>query len=471
MTFDHLAFVDIETTGGSTDRDRILEIAVICVDNDHVTKEFTTLVNPQMPFSPFIEMITGIKPSDVEGAPTFEDIQHEIYELLKDRIFIAHNVGFDYGFIKHEFKRLGLSFSSDRCCTVKLSRHLYPEYKKHNLDSLIERFEFSCENRHRAYSDTSVLWQFYQHIWKTFPEEHVLTALKEITGRPKLPPHIAEHQIAHLPEKPGVYIFYGEQKLPLYIGKSKNIKDRIFSHFGAIQESTREMEMYNQIREIEFIETPGELGALLLEASLIKDMSPIYNKRTRKYEELVGIFQVEKDGYFHTEIKPFNNKFNKDEPVLAIYKTKAQAKKFLERIVDDNFLCRVMTGLEKSKTGCFNQKIGRCPGACIGEEDASIFNERFLAAFERTKLKDWPYAGAIMIEEVDVEKRRGERYIFKNWQHIGTIKWDEESSSFSGENSSFDYDIYLILKSQLQEKPRLKEVSENELQSFQTNYL
>jgi DNA polymerase-3 subunit epsilon len=467
MSLDRIAFVDIETTGGSADRDRILEIAIICVTNNKVEKEYTTLVNPQMPFSPFIEMITGIKPSDVEGAPTFEDIQNDVYELLKDRLFIAHNVGFDYGFIKQEFRRLGLSFSADRCCTVKLSRHLFPDYRKHNLDSLIERFNFDCESRHRAYSDTYVLWQFYQHLWKHFPPEVITKALDAITGRPALPPNIPEEQIKKLPEAPGVYIFYGEQKLPLYIGKSINIKDRVLSHFGAIQESTKEMEMYNQIRDIEFIETPGELGALLLETSMIKELSPIYNRRSRKYETLYAIYKKEKNGYFQAFIKEYADEpLKKGESVLGIFKTKAQAKKFLERLVDDHFLCRVMLGLEKSNTGCFNSKLGTCPGACTGKEDVTVFNERFLHAFDNTKIQDWPFDGGVMVEEIDGLKKRGERYIFNNWRHVATLKWDEETHNLSKESYSFDYDIYLILKKYFKNSHRAKLLSEKELSSI-----
>jgi DNA polymerase-3 subunit epsilon len=470
MNTDRIAFVDIETTGSSAISDRILEIAIICVDNNKVTKELNMLLNPQQPFSPFIEMMTGIQPSDVTNAPIFEDVQHEIYELLEDRLFVAHNVGFDYGFIKYEFKRLGLSFNADRCCTVKLSRHFFPQYKRHNLDSLIERFEFSCDSRHRAYSDTSVLWQFYQHLHTLYPPDVIKEAIIQISKRPSLPPHIDKTVVDSLPEKPGVYVFYGEQDLPLYVGKSKNIKDRVWSHFVNINDSEKERAITQQLKRIEYFETAGELGALLLESKMVKDMQPVYNRRLRRYDDIAYVVKEKnKDGYFIPVIKTANSKEDVDiTTVLAVTKSKAQAKKLLENIQYEHSLCRVLLGLEKSSSGCFQYKLEKCRGACVKAEPPEEYNTRFEEGFAKTAIKPWPYQKPVIIHEVDIENRAGENYIFHNWQYLGTIKYDEETTAFSSNPEKvFDYDMYMILKNYLHSNPRIKEIPLQELEKIQ----
>ena len=472
MSLDQIAFVDIETTGSRAESDRIIEIAIICVKDNKFCKEFSTLVNPQMPFSPFIEMITGIKPSDVKDAPTFEDIHQEVYELLEDKLFIAHNVSFDYGFIKHEFKRLGLTFKSDRCCTVKLSRHFYPQHRRHNLDSLIERFDFDCENRHRAYSDTSVLWQFYQHLNKEYTPEKVAEAVQFVSKRPSLPPNIDTTIIEKLPEKPGVYIFYGDQQLPLYIGKSKNIRERVWGHFTLINESTKERDIAQQIKNIEFIETPGELGALLLESKLVKELQPIYNRRLRKCEELVYIIKTtDKYGYIIPQIETFDPDDSFDfSSILAVHKTKSQAKKHLESLQDEYQLCRVLLGIENSKTSCFNHKLGRCLGACLQKENATIYNSRFEEAFSRTQIPSWPYKNPVMISEQDIETKVGHNHIFHNWRYLGAVRVETDITSFdSNMPSSFDFDKYMILKNYLKHHSNIREISYQEIEKLQNH--
>ncbi|PIZ64583.1 hypothetical protein CO051_01130 [Candidatus Roizmanbacteria bacterium CG_4_9_14_0_2_um_filter_39_13] len=140
------SFVDIETTGTSTRHDRIIEIGILRVENDKIVKKYNQLINPETHVSPFITQITGIIPDDLEDAPTFEIVKDEVYELLRDSIFVAHNVRFDHGFLKNEFKRFDMQFSMKQLCTVRLSRTLFPEHRHHNLDAIIERFNITCTN-------------------------------------------------------------------------------------------------------------------------------------------------------------------------------------------------------------------------------------------------------------------------------------------------------------------------------------
>ncbi len=284
-----IAFVDIETTGCSLARNRIIEIGVLRVENNKLIDTFQTLINPDTYLPPEIIDITGITPKDLENAPRFTSIKRDLTKILKDCAFAAHNVRFDYGFLKNELRRESISFRAKHFCTCKLSQKLYPQYRHHNLTSIIERFNFSCQNRHRAFDDAKILWEFYQKIQEEFPKEVLESAFKTILKRPSTPLRIDEKTLDDLPESPGVYVFYGDSKTPLYVGKSINIKERVLNHFINDVASPSEMKIARQVTSIQTLETVGELGALFKESELIKELQPLYNKKLRNKRGLIAI--------------------------------------------------------------------------------------------------------------------------------------------------------------------------------------
>ena len=154
-----LAIVDLETTGAHPSWDRVTEIAVLEVDNGDVTSEWSTLVNPDTPIPAAIQALTGISNAMVADAPRFAELAQDLHARLDGRIFVAHNARFDYGFLRSEFERSGLQFSARTLCTVRLSRRLYPDQARHNLDSLITRHRLQCRARHRALGDAEAVWQ------------------------------------------------------------------------------------------------------------------------------------------------------------------------------------------------------------------------------------------------------------------------------------------------------------------------
>jgi DNA polymerase-3 subunit epsilon len=287
MTFPALAFVDLETTGATATADRITEIGIIEVDADGV-REWSRLVNPGTPISGFIQNLTGISNAMVADAPPFADVADEVLARLDGRLFIAHNARFDYGFLKNEFKRAGHEFRATVLCTVKLSRKLFPQHARHNLDSLIERHDLSVSSRHRALGDAQLIHQFWNRLQTAVAPETLAAAVKALTARPSLPAGLDPAAIDDLPDGPGVYLFYGENDLPLYVGKSKELKKRVLAHFAADHAAAREMNLAQQVRRIECIETGGEIGALLKEAALVKALQPIHNRSLRRNDELVS---------------------------------------------------------------------------------------------------------------------------------------------------------------------------------------
>ncbi len=179
MFNQNLAIVDIETTGMSAEKNRIIEIAVIRIEKNKIVDKFTTLINPEVSLPYFITYLTGITEDELDKAPVFSDVYKKVNALLKDATFVAHNVWFDYSFIRSEMERVDTLFESKKCCTVRLSRRLYPEHRSHSLQSIISRYDFATKRRHRAYDDAYILWKFLRKIKKEFPKEYI----QEVWGR------------------------------------------------------------------------------------------------------------------------------------------------------------------------------------------------------------------------------------------------------------------------------------------------
>lgn len=170
---NNFTIVDVETTGGSPFFSRIIEVGLLRVEHGEVIQEFQTLVNPGQEIPEFITKMTGISDADVAYAPTFADIAEELIEYFRNSIFVAHNAQFDYGFLREEFRRVGFGFITPRLCTVRLSRTLFREHKHHDLSSIIERYGFEVEKRHRAFDDAKVLWDFLQFLRINTPQDEL----------------------------------------------------------------------------------------------------------------------------------------------------------------------------------------------------------------------------------------------------------------------------------------------------------
>lgn len=181
----NFTIVDVETTGGNSFFNRVIEIGLLRVEKGEVVEEYQTLLNPGIMIPEFITRMTGISDEHVSVCPTFEELADDILSKFENAIFVAHNSQFDYGFIQEEFRRLGYAFNAEQLCTVRLSRTLFPEYKRHNLTELISRYKFECENRHRAFDDAKVLWDFLQHVHTNVSKEQLQAVLKRLIKKPR----------------------------------------------------------------------------------------------------------------------------------------------------------------------------------------------------------------------------------------------------------------------------------------------
>ncbi len=439
-----LSFVDVETTGMSPRYGRIIEIGILRVENGKIVDQFSSLVNPHTVVDPFIQSMTGITAEDLQNAPSFYQIKDRIKEILKDSLFVAHNVLFDYMFLKNEFQRHEEEFSSKYFCTVKLSKRLYPRFKRHNLDALIERFDFECLNRHRAFDDAKILFDFYNLSLKKLGPQKVGEAIDRVMKRPSLPIGISSEELDSVPEACGVYIFYNKDNAPLYIGKSVNLRDRVMSHFANSKRDSTDAKIAQDIKRIEVIETAGELGALLMEATLVKKMQPLYNRQLRYAYKLLAIKKTISDKTYNSlEVVNLQEvEVDQLSQVLGIFKNKNDLRQSLVAIAKEYKLCPKLLGLEKIKGSCFNYHLELCLGACLEKEMPLKYNLRFDEAFYKTKIREWPFEGPIGLKE---RSKKEEVFVIDKWCVLGKLQNTSDSLDDLSKDYLFDTDTYKIL--------------------------
>ncbi len=369
------AILDIETTGGSPKNCKITEIAIFIHDGNKVVDEYSTLINPEVTIPYFITNLTGISNEMVENAPRFFEVAKKIVEITEGKIVVGHNVNFDYGFIKEEFKQLGYEFSRKTLCTVKLSRKIIPGHRSYSLGKICENIGISINGRHRAAGDAFATVQLFEHLMRVSAENgQELPLAVEKTGKLRnLNDFLKPDDINKIPEDIGVYYFHDSEGNLIYIGKSKNIHKRILDHLGN-KNSRRAMEMCEKIAGISYELTGSELVALLKESQEIKTHKPFYNRQQKRTSYVLGLFDSkDKHGYIVLKIK----KTSDDTKLpLTLFENKAEAVDYLTAMSKRHWLCQKLCGLYDTDGPCFHYDIRQCNGACIQKEPVSVYNER-----------------------------------------------------------------------------------------------
>ncbi|HEC74384.1 MAG TPA: exonuclease [Methylophaga aminisulfidivorans] len=449
-----MILLDCETTGGRAGRDKITEIALIEVTDGIVTNRWQSLINPGINVPPWITSITGIDNSMLEHAPSFTDIAESLHDTLSGKVLVAHNARFDYSFLKQEFKRAGYDYSAKTLCSVKLSRRLFPQYKGHSLDKIIERFSIPTTGRHRAMADTEVILAFFAIVKQHIPEETIASVINGLLKRPSLPSHLDPSLIDNLPSTPGVYQFYDEAGVMLYIGKSINIKDRVLSHFSSDHSHHKELDISQQLHHIEWIETASDFGAQLLENEQIKQYSPRYNRRQTKTKKLFQLSKItNKEGY--AELDVIVADMQNPQAITArygLFRSKKQAQTKLLELINEHHLCQRLCAIEKKKTGpCFAHQLKKCRGACCQKEPSISYNLRVELALSRIKNQQWPWQGPILIEENASGHQwdKAQYHLVDQWCYLGKVRDEDDCVSVIEAHEQrpafFDLDSYKIL--------------------------
>ena len=461
------AIVDIETTGGSPTHEKITEVAVYVFDGENIIDEYSTLINPEKKIPYFITNLTGITNEMVADAPKFYEIAKHIVELTENCIFVGHNVSFDYQFIRQEFKRLGYNFTRDRLCTVQLSRKLIPGYPSYSLGKICDQLNIQIAGRHRASGDAFATVKLFEHLLKLCDPQ--MRAFKNIPGLNKndIHPQLDPHKVENLPESTGVYYFYNDKNELIYIGKSKNIRSRVYSHFNNFN-SRKSIEMRLNIADVSYDITGSELISLLKESHEIKQLKPIYNRAQRRSVSQYGLYyNFDEKGYIRFTI--LSN--NKKEAPLCSFSTLKSAKQYLQELVDKFKLCQKLCGLYETSGACFHFELMECNGACIGKETTNNYNLRARKIIESLQYK---YQNSLIVEEGRSENELA-AVMIKNGKYIGYGYLNKEfnSQGIEGLKSCIhkypdNRDVQQIIKNYIRQNIKLKiipfEAQQTELQ-------
>ncbi len=369
------AVVDLETTGGKASMEKIIEIAIVLFDGEKILDTYETLIHPERAVPYAITRLTGIKDEMLVDAPKFYEVAKKIVEMTEGAIFVAHNVRFDYQFLREEFGRLGFTFSRKQLCTVRLSRKAFPGLKGYGLSKLIDHFNIPITDRHRAMGDTMATVNLLKRILNK--EDNEVVAMDMINlgvKESRLPKNISLETLHALPETCGVYFFLDEDHDIAYIGKSTNIQKRVMQHFA--KASQKAMKLHRHVREITFENTGSELIALLYESQLIKEHKPYINRAQRTYQfpYMVHSF-LDIWGYLRFEIVKNTIANRKKYQMISEYTSAMSARGFISRVREEFELCSFLCGIEKN-VPCFDFQLQQCQGACSQKESAESYNGR-----------------------------------------------------------------------------------------------
>lgn len=359
------AIIDIETTGLSPAKEKITEIAIIIHDGEKVVEEFSTLINPEIKIPYRITQMTGINNKMVEEAPKFYEVAKQIVELTDNKIIIGHNVRFDYGFIRSEFKSLGYEYKRQTLDTIKLARKLIPGQPSYGLGKLCKALNIENKSRHRALGDADATTKLFELLLSI--EEH-----PEQLNLKGVQSDLSKSLVDGLPKKAGVYYFYDKRDELIYVGKSVNIHDRVLSHLNNNLHK-KAIEMKSAIANVKYEVTGSELIALLLESDEIKKNQPLYNRAQRRTFFNYGLYSFYDDeNYLNLKVIRIVDELS---PIYT-YSSQQEGKEHLERLCEEYELCQKYSGLYDNSGPCFYYHIHKCKGACCGEEEAETYNAR-----------------------------------------------------------------------------------------------
>lgn len=366
------AIVDIETTGGSPKSSKITEIAIYKHNGTEIIDEYQTLIDPEMPIPPFIVNLTGISDAMVEGKPKFFEIAKNIVEFTEDCVFVAHNVGFDYGIIRHEFRTLGFDYRRPHLCTVRASRYVIPGHDSYSLGKLTRSLGIALVGRHRAGGDALATAKLFTILMET-DKAGLATFVQEELNPKRLHPNLDLDALDEIPNKAGVYKFFNDTNQLIYIGKSIHIKKRIEQHLRN-SKTKKAIEMQLEIARIEFELTGSELIALLLESKLIKQHQPKHNRALRKNKFPYGLYHfTDERGYIQLHVSATGKM--QETPLLS-FSSKKDGTNQLERMIEEFELCQKLCNTYKTSSSCFRYEIKECHGACVQEESVEDYNAR-----------------------------------------------------------------------------------------------
>jgi len=428
------AVIDVETTGGGIKGNRLTEICIVLLKGGEVQDKYTTLINPEKQIPTQITALTGIDNDLVKDAPKFHEVAKTIEEFMRNAIFVAHNVNFDYNVLRNEFKELGFDFNRKKLCTVRLSRKLIPGLFSYSLGKLCDSINIPLSNRHRAEGDTDATVILFQRLLSLDPEGDIFNSfLHAHSKQATLPPHLSAEQIHELPEAPGIYLFKDKQHKVIYAGKAINIKKRVLSHF--YDKMSKEYHLGQETYHVDHETTGNELMALLLESEYIRKNYPKFNSAQKRPGITYQIISyVNQRGIIQLAV----GKTKRIQDSVGTFYNRALATEKLEQLCEDYKLCPRFCTLQSSTEKCSHYKLKNCEGVCDGTETVLDYNLKVKNAVDSLGMEKPSYViremGRHFEEEAFILVRDG------RYQGFGYLDSDVKISSIE------DYEPFLKLQ-------------------------
>ncbi len=376
------AIVDIETTGGHASANGITEVAILVHNGKEITRRFSTLINPQIPIPVYIQALTGINNEMVSTAPYFKDVAEEIFTLLHDKIFVAHNVNFDFSFLRHHLAASGFQLQTKKLCTVRLSRKILPGFSSYSLGKLCNQVGIDLIGRHRAMGDASATACLFSMLLEKDSEEHIAKALNQRSKEQLLPPHLPKEDIDKLPSVPGVYYFHNNKAKVVYVGKAVDIRKRVNSHFANNKPGRQKQDFLRDIHHITFTECGTELISFIMEAVEIKRLWPAHNRALKRFEHGYGLYLFEdQNGYLRLAVDR-RRKFSK--PVYT-FNVISEGYSLIKHLVSEFNLCPKLCFIQRNNDQCSGIHDQSCYAACEQKESKDAYNQRVLNSTDHLK--------------------------------------------------------------------------------------
>jgi len=443
-----LAVVEVKTTGVHPARDAIWELAIIQVDAEGcVAERLHWLFEPCVALPPQLLSLSGLHPLELSGQPRIDSEARAIADAIRGRVLMGHNLRFSLAFLRRvlpDWKTL----RPPQLCILRLARATLPQLASAGFDALCAHFGITRFFRDRAVPDAEAVLTLAQHLL----QQVAPTTLGQQLRSAARPPLLAAERFAQLPE----HYFLGDGGAQLYVGKSRNLRRRVMSHFQNDHRDRRSLQMVQQIRDVQLAVTAGELGALLFESAEIKRLQPLYNRRLRKQRELLTWALAGEPGELHIELLQ-HHALRPGLRHVGLFRSRHQARQWLLEQARERRLCLRVLGLEEGEGACFAYQLGRCAGACCGEEPRSAHDRRLLAGAERLQTQAWPWNGPVALVERDEQHGLTQWHVLDQWRHLGTVDQLEHAQPLlAARRGGFNLDTYHILIGHLRRHPNME---------------
>ncbi len=402
-----IVIVDVESTGGDLFSDRLTEVALILIENGQY-EERSWLINPQKRIPPFVVNLTGIRNEMVAGQAVFAQVAAEIQAYLNGAVLIAHNAHFDYGFLRASFLRENINIQNPVLCSVKLSRKLYPEQRKHNLDSIIERMHIELPSRHRALPDAQAILVFLAKSLSTLGEGQMRMQMDALLCPKRLPSTLAvnvKETAVCLPDDFGFYVLLDHNQAVLACQACERIFQNCCEALSIMTE-----EALAQVAAIEYQVTVGLLSAQV-ELALWREA----RGEEMEQQGVSVVLQANERGWLQAKIIPQKGG-SESQKHYGYFPNPKAAKKALHECIQDFQLCPNALGVSlptpATGTPCVQESMGQCLGACVGREEAESHNLRAQKALDTLPVKDWYFANAVRLTETHPVSQHSTGFIF-----------------------------------------------------------